>query len=427
MPINLQRPATRYKLANMLSQLLAASAMITVSTAAPAQASASGYAAIPLLWEYGNLPKITTNIVWGTPGQNASVPTIFDTGSSAFWVAGPNNVAYYGTKYTGEEGPCNETLTPYYDWTISQTHTAAVDDTQSFLYAGNAHAVYSYYTMNDTVSFPQPGYPQLQNRRVAVSNQTNYASGATTTCDGYSMDVSILGMSSTSMFRSDLLADGLVSSNTLSMWFDTAPEDYQGTFSGTALVGALPPSSKYTGELVKVDAQYSGGNYYLATPTFKGKGLDANGSTTAIPVTTEVPTCLVDTGSPNLELPITTDITNITGLTTIPYTSVLAYNGSCESIPATATLDLEWSNVTISIPYKNLMRGYLDGVEPGYCVLSVFLEEVSCTLGAPFFSAAAIAFDDTVNEVYLAQGGVSTGAADGISGFGTVVPLQDGQ
>ncbi|ROV86873.1 hypothetical protein VMCG_10800 [Cytospora schulzeri] len=411
----------------MLSQLLSASAIIAVTTAAPAPASPSGYVAIPLSWKYGSLPKITTDIVWGTPGQNSSVPTVFDTGSSAFWTAGPDNLAFYGSKYKGERGPCNETLAPYYDWTVSKTHTPAVDATQLFSYGGNAHVVYSYYTMNDTISFPQSSYSTIPNRKVAVSNETVLTTGEYSVCTGYPTDISILGMDPDSSFRAELLDDGIISSNTLSIWFDKAPEDIKGTYTGTALVGALPPSSKYTGDLVKVDSDWSEGSYYIASPTYKTAPMNATGSTTTVPLENQVSTCLVDTGSPNLELPISLDITNITGLTTVPYTDILAYKGSCESIPATATLDFEWNNVTVSLPYKNLIRGYLDGVEPGYCVLSLFAAESSCTLGSPFFSAAVIAFDDTAKEVYLAQGGVSTGAADGISGLGTVVPLQKGQ
>lgn len=411
----------------MLFQILAASAVIAVSKAAPALTSTPGYAAVPLTWKYGGLPKITTNIIWGTPGQNSSVPTVFDTGSPAFWVAGPDNLAFYGSKYMGVKGPCNETLTPYYDWEVSQTHTPAVNTTQSFSYGGNAHLVYSYYNMNDTISFPQSGYSKLPNRNVAVSNQTILASGETTTCTGYTTDISILGLDPASTFRSELLSDGIISSNTLSIWFDEAPEDIKGTFIGTALFGALPPSSKYSGDLVKVDSDWSSGSYYIATPTFKTRALNATGQAVDVPLAYNVSTCLVDTGSPNLELPIGLDITNITGLTTIPYTDILAYKGSCESIPATATLDFEWNDITISLPYRSLIRGYLDGVEPGYCVLSVFAEEPSCTLGSPFFSAAVVAFDDTAKEIYLAQGGVSTGAADGTSGLGTVVPLQKGQ
>lgn len=397
-----------YKLANMFSHPLFASTMVAVSTAALSSASPSGYASIPLTWEYGSLPKITTNIIWGTPGQNSSVPTVFDTGSSAFWVAGPDNLAFYGTQYTGEKGPCNETLTPYYDWDGSQTHTPAVDDTQIFLYGGNAHAVYSYYTMNDTISFSQSNYSTLLNRKVAVSNETILTTGELTICTGYPTDNSILGLDPDSTFRSELLDDGLISSDTLSIWFDTAPEDIRGTFTGTALLGALPPTSKYSGDLVKVDSDWSTGSYYIATPTFKTRALNSTGNTTAISLENQASNCLLDTGSPNLELPISLDITNITGLTNIPYTDILAYNGSCESIPATATLDFEWNNVTVSLPYRNLIRGYLDGVEPGYCVLSVFAEESSCTLGSPFFSAAVVAIQGATKEIYIAHGGAST-------------------
>lgn len=399
----------------MLPRLFSAAAVVALSTAVPSPRSSDAHAAIPLTWKYGGLPKITADIVWGTPGQNSSVETIFDTGSDGFWVAGPDNLAFYGTKYKGNRGPCNETLTPFYDWTVSTTHTPAVDSIVSYSYAGNAHIVKTFYTMNDTIGFAQTAYPKLPNRRVSVSNETLLATGDDTTCGGYDTDHSILGMGPASTFRSDLLDDGLVASNTLSIWFDQAPEDLNGTYSGTALVGALPPSSKYSGSLVTVESDWSEGNYYATTPEFKTVPLNNTSNKTVIPMYSTPATCLLDSGSPNLELPISTEIANITGLTLVPFTSILAYEGDCGSIPASATLDFDFQNVTISLPYRNLVRGYLDGVEPGYCVLSVFLEETGCTLGAPFFSAAAVVLNDAKKEISLAQGGISTGAADGAS------------
>lgn len=432
------RPPTRTcnKLFNMPSHhLLSVAAAVAVSNAAPAPASSSssGFAAVPLTWTYGDLPKIITNIVYGTPGQNSSVPTVFDTGSSAFWTAGPGNLAFYGSPYLGEKGPCNETLTPFYDWTVSKSHTDPVEShpAQSFSYGGNAHLVYSYYSINDTLGFAQSGYPKIPNRRVAVSNETILRTGQESTCSSsYPTDNSILGLAPGSTFRADLLNDGSINSNTLSIWFDEAPEDLKGTFTGTALFGALPPSDKYTGDLVTVESDWSSGTfYYIATPAFKSRPLNASASSasTAVALDGSPATCLVDTGSPMLELPVDLEsLKNITGLSSVPYTSILAYNGSCESIPAGATLDFEWDGVTISLPYRNLVRGYLDGVEPGYCVLSLFAGESDCTLGSPFFSAAVIAFDDTTKEISLAQGGISTGAAEG-SDLDEVVPLGKGQ
>lgn len=410
----------------MFPQLFSTAAVIALSTAAPSPRSVDGFAALPLSWKYGGLPKITADIVWGTPGQNSSVETVFDTGSDGFWVAGPNNLAFYGTKYKGDRGPCNETLVPYYDWTVSTTHTPAVDNIFSYAYAGNAHIVKTFYTMNDTIGFAQSSYPKLPNRRVSVSNETLLATGDDTTCGGYSTDHSILGMGPGADFRKDLLDDGVVSSNTLSIWFDQAPDDLKGTYSGTALVGALPPSSKYSGSLTTVESDWSQGNYYATTPEFRTAPLNNTGNTSAISLEFTPATCLLDSGSPNLELPISTDITNITGLTVVPFTSILAYEGSCESIPAAATLDFNFQNVTISLPYRNLIRGYLDGVEPGYCVLSAFLGETSCTLGAPFFSAAVIVLDDANKEISLAQGGISTGATDGVRSLSSaqVLPQQ---
>lgn len=198
-----------------------------------------------------------------------------------------------------------------------------------------------------------------------MSNETLLATRDDTTCAGYSTDHSILGMGPGSDFRRDLLDDGVVSSNTLSLWFNQAPEELRGTYSGTALVGALPPASKSSGNLFTVESDWSEGNNYMTTPEFKTAPLNNTNNTTDIPLEFTPATCLVDSGSPDLELPISTNITNITGLTVVPFTYNLAYEGSCESIPASATLDFDFQNVTISLSYRNLVRGYIDGVEPG--------------------------------------------------------------
>jgi hypothetical protein len=97
---------------------------------------------------------------------------------------------------------------------------------------------------------------------------------------------------------------------------------------------------------------------------------------------------------------------------------VVAYNGSCSSIPHALNLTYTFagynSNQTIKIdvPLRNYARGAtLDGTgegghgDRGICLLN--LEIGGCTFGAPFYSGALLAVDDERGVLALAQGGVS--------------------
>ncbi|KAL1854804.1 hypothetical protein Daus18300_011320 [Diaporthe australafricana] len=194
----------------MFPQLFSAASIVVPSTAAPSSQSSDGFAAILLSWEYGGLPKIAADVVWGIPVQNSAVEPVFDTGSDGFWVAGPENLAFI----------------------------------VSFAYAGNAHIVKTFYTMSGTLGFAQNSYPGLANRR--VSYPTRPCSQQETT---------------------QLAAD----------------TELRGTYSRTALVGTLPPASKYSGSLVTVDPDWFEGNYYVTTPESKTAPLNNIGNTIFIP------------------------------------------------------------------------------------------------------------------------------------------------
>lgn len=63
-----------------------------IAAAAPAARQAQAPAILPLSYKYGGYPKVSTDIVWGTPGQEP-IETVVDLGSADFWVSPNTSVA----------------------------------------------------------------------------------------------------------------------------------------------------------------------------------------------------------------------------------------------------------------------------------------------------------------------------------------------
>jgi hypothetical protein len=231
------------------------------------------------------------------------------------------------------------------------------------------------------------------------------------------------------------------------MWFDKAPNSAEGTYQGTAIFGAVPSKTKYRGELVRMSLNPPEGTYvgyYISLPqltatSFTSKKKPGVASTIAVS-DTSVKQCLLDSGTGEDRIPFSQEqLLNVTGL--IEYNGqaqFIAWNGSCDSIPTTAALDYTFvgatagKKVTISIPIRSYARGEYDGIEgvdtKKVCGLSLSASEPgSCTFGAPFFSSLFAVFSDENKQVALAQGGVSTGAVDGLSGVGILTDIVSGQ
>lgn len=246
---------------------------------------------------------------------------------------------------------------------------------------------------------------------------------------------SILGLSENTAstkgpsFRGDLLSTGRIESPTLSMWFDKPPADATGEFHGTALFGALPSDDKYEGPLVKVplnppEITYVG--YYISTPkiSFGGNEFAIDRETSA--------RCLVDSGFGTENIPLVTeDFLKATG--TVEKYGYPAWPGSCESIPKDKTLDYTFTGadgkeVTVKVPLRSYARGINDYYnETDSCSLSFTLDTSGmCALGAPFFTSAFLAFNDDGKDVAIAQGGVSSGAENGVDGLGEVTVVKSG-
>ncbi|KAF2173473.1 hypothetical protein M409DRAFT_15754 [Zasmidium cellare ATCC 36951] len=420
-------------MASFLLTLLATSAY-----AAPAASSQPP--AILLTYNYGGYPRIQADIAWGTPAQK-TVPTIFDTGSSGS-----------GYTYHYTVGPCNKTVTNFYNWSVSKTHSKL--DTKkgySFSYGGNGKIVQAPSSINDSFSFANTKWPALLNNEVALSNWTV----VTQLDDGCQVpestfDHSILGLApicpvtSGPSFRANLLSQGKTKSSSFSMWFDRVPKSVKSSYQRTAIFGAVPSKSKYTGELVRLKQNPPQGafvGYYVSTPKLTATSITKPGKGQNIGLSDKsVKQCLLDSGTGQDRLPFSQEeALGVTGL--IKYdkdAAFLAWNGSCDSIPPTATLNYTFAgatagkSVTVAVPIRSYARGEFDEI-PGVdtskiCGLSLSLDEYGdCTFGAPFFTAAFAVFNDEKKQVTLAQGGVSTGAADGPSGLGPITAIEAGQ
>lgn len=172
----------------LLLSLLAASAV-----AAPAPSSSQPLA-IPLHYSYGGYPRIETNLTWGSPAQ-IQIPTIFDTGSSDFWVYGPNATINDGSQNHFTAGPCNKTVKDFYDWPASSSHSEPKPVRYGYTYGGHGKLISANAVINDTFSFGDPKWPGIVNNEVALAYYTQVAEGdANCAIPESSFDHSILGL-----------------------------------------------------------------------------------------------------------------------------------------------------------------------------------------------------------------------------------------
>ncbi|KAF5024560.1 hypothetical protein F66182_3323 [Fusarium sp. NRRL 66182] len=432
----------------LLPSILLSVAALQVTAAAAPQSQAP---TIPLTFNYGGYPRVEAEIKWGTPGQSP-VPTIFDTGSPAFWVFGPDSIINDGSPAHFTPGPCNKTVQTFYDWPKSSSHSkgGAVkpkDGPLGYSYGGHGKLITAPALINDTIAFTNPNFPKLTNNQVALASYMQVAQrNGECKIPESEYDRSILGLAPLPdqgfvgpSFRDNLRLNGKTKSSSFSMWFDKQPKSIKSPFAGVALFGAVPSAPKYTGELVRIKQNYPTGphvGYYselpeLTTTSFRNPGKPIKIGTTDAPVER----CLLDSGMGQDRLPFSEDeIMKATGLVRLGSAYVLAWNGTCESIPPTASFDFTFpgetagKKVTISVPIRSYARGIFDRLEgydaSKYCGLSISGDEYgSCTFGAPFFTAAYAVFHDDKKQVALAQGGVSNGSADRFAGMGKLTSI----
>ncbi|PWY92993.1 acid protease [Aspergillus sclerotioniger CBS 115572] len=385
-------------------------------------ASTLPIAYFPLNYYNGPNHKISTNLI----SDHRTIEVVYDLGSDTFWTFGPNSTENWGCTSLFCPGPCNITVTDYYDWPASST--ASKPSPASFFasYGDFTKFVSGDITINDTLTFTSVADQSstIPNVEVAVVNYMQQRLGTDGTCNGgVAYDLGILGVApyqhsaswntSGPNVRHELLQQGTISAPVHCMWFDQAPEAINGTYTGGAIMGGID-TSKFSGQLVEVISERSDPSdptaasvgYYVPPPSISVNGTILSDVSAALGSQ-----CQIDSGTSMDSLPIgnQTAFQLATGVVTTPE-GYLAWPGECASIPGDVTLDMEFQgkkdgeSVTVKVPLRNYARdGYT--VESGYCALNFELE--GCLLASPFSTAAFFAADDERGSIALAQGGVA--------------------
>lgn len=309
-------------------------------------------------------------------------------------------------------GPCNETVPTAYDPALSSTSSVS-NHSSTYAYAGNAKITSGASYANDTLT-AAGGNGAIPNVQFALENYGLFRINDDGSCRGIEYDKAILGLSpSTSSaaspsFRQNLFSAGQVASKTMVMWFNNHVGSF-GNLTGGVLFGAID-TSKYTGPLVRVPsvgvAPYVGPYVPKPNVTINGQTFTPDDNYT----------CLVDSGAHGDSLPFYYAGTEqdrfhaASGL--VDYNGVVAYNGSCDTIPADFNITYTFpgvdatESISIDVLIRNYARGFVTPADAGdICLLN--LEIGGCTFGAPFLSGAFMALDDEDGSIALAQGGVS--------------------
>jgi hypothetical protein len=286
----------------------------------------------------------------------------------------------------------------------------------SYAYAGNAKIVRGAEYSNDTLTVVG-GSGAIPNVQYALEDYGLFRILDNGSCSGLEYDKAILGLSPYTntttgpSFRQNLYDAGQVASKVMVMWFNKHVGAL-GKLTGGVLFGAID-TSKFTGPLVRLPSVIAENQVGVYVPK---PNITVNGVTI---VPDQDTTCLVDSGAHGDSLPFDYFGTeqnrfyNASGL--IDYNGVVAYNGTCDSIPADLKITYIFpgvdasQEVSIDVLVRNYARGFVTPADAGnVCLLS--LETGGCTFGAPFLSGAFMALDDEDNSIALAQGGISEGS-----------------
>ncbi|KAH8200043.1 hypothetical protein TruAng_005765 [Truncatella angustata] len=395
---------------------------LTVAAASVAAAQTVPTVHIPLNLQFGGNHKVSTNVF--IPSANQTIEVVYDQGSENFFLFGPDSIDNWGNSGLGARGPCNASVPAgsYFNYPGSQTATAPVNHSVSYVYGGADKIYTGEVTVNNTFGFANDAETtpvEVDDVRVQLVDfliqRINDPS-----CSGTPLyDLGILGVSpyynnassrvtSGPHVRQDLLERGVIDAPVQSMWFDEAPEDVYGTYTGGGLFGGVD-TSKYAGDLIKVKTLQPSGyvGYFTAVPT-----ISINGVTFTAPDYQDY--CQLDSGTHDDTIPISytenEQFYNASGIIETPK-GYIGWPGECDTIPTNATIDYifpgatEGESATIKVPIRSYVRVDYSTLDPGYCILSVSTS--GCLLGAPFASASFFAADDEAGQIALAKGGVS--------------------
>ncbi|PYI00052.1 acid protease [Aspergillus ellipticus CBS 707.79] len=371
---------------------------VTAGFAAHTAATTPAIAYFPLNFYSGPNHKISTNLVI----DQTTIEVVYDLGSDTFWTFGPNSTENWGCTSLFCPGPCNASVTDYYNW--PESSTASKPEAFDFFasYGGFTKLVTGDIAINDTFTFTSVADQSstIPNLEVAVVDYMQQRLGTNGTCINGPYDLGIMGQ-------------GTISAPVHCMWFDQAPDSITDTFTGGAIMGGLD-LSKFSGDLVEVVSETADPSrpdtasvgYFVPPPT-----ISVNGTVLSDVAAALGSPCQIDSGTSMDSLPIgnQTAFELATGAATTP-DGELAWPGSCDSIPEDLFFDMEFQGknpsqpVTIKVPFRNYARDAYD-VESGFCALSFSLS--GCLLASPFSTAAFSAAVDAKGTIALAQGGVA--------------------
>ena len=406
----------------MLFSTFALSTFLSLSSAwSISRRQDAPYVYIPVEFLYGADSRVTTNITFGTALSSQPITVVMDTGSSDAWIWQSGAIVHWGSPYLFNPGPCNLTVPSTLTYSPLLSPTSKMQNQSSeYVYAGNSKIVQGILYSNDTLTFPTNTSTTLPNTQLALENSAILRLQDNGSCaPPPSYDKGIIGLApfinaNTTQgpsFRQNLFDAAVIKTKTMVSWFNSPPSSL-GTLSGGLLLGSID-TSKLISPLVRVSNVVTTGQvgYYIPKPniTFNGRSFVPDQNTT----------CLLDSGTHADYLPfgplgnLGSAFFNASGGMLVDENGVVAYNGSCESIPWGLNITYSFAGVTsgksidIDVPLRNYARGAtLNGTEDsGICLLN--LEVGGCTFGAPFYSGAVVAVDDGSGVLALAQGGVS--------------------
>ncbi|KAK6850377.1 hypothetical protein PG995_005134 [Apiospora arundinis] len=397
---------------------------------------------MPINFKYGANEKVSTNLK--LPYSDETIKVCYDLGSSDFWLFRPRAIQNWGKNCLSCQGLCNRTVPDAGVYDPSKSTSAFEVGFWDAMYGYGGGLSKAYYTngiVNDTFAFANDaGYSTVvANVQVALAFYLQQrVLDPHSECEPVpTYDYSIMGISpymspnpnistyeTGPSFRQHLLEQGRVSNNVQSLWFEKAPAELEGTYTGSGLQGGID-LSKFSGPLIKVPSfldQYGALGYYTAQANLT---FIVEGANVSLPIDRSGKEtnnrCLIDSGSSaDGFVPIDKDgFLNVTGLRYNPKRSnpgeMLSWPAPCDTIPTDggkaflqysfASVDGK-SSIEIDMPLRSYVRQQEpEDAEMGWCTMRIYLG--SCMLGAPFTTRAFFAADDDRVELALAKGGVA--------------------
>jgi hypothetical protein len=337
------------------------------------------------------------NLTLGSPPQDIRLH--IDTGSSDLWVNVPDSSLCESGANACEGGT--------YDADSSSTHRV-VNNQFNISYVDGSAALGDY--VSDTLVF---GGVQIDNFQFGIGEQSSSQQGVLGI--GYAINevqVNRAGLDPYPNLPLALVNGGHIQSNAYTIWLNDLDAS-----TGEILFGGVD-TAKYQGELATMPVLQTYGDYYQLVVALTGITVDGDElNSEALPAGV-----LLDTGATLSYLP--------DDLVTQIYDDVQAvYVGSqgaayatCEQQNRDATIDFEFSGMTIRVPYDELFIDagtdnfgnpltFTDGSTA--CLFGIApAQGGTVVLGDTFLRSAVVVYDLANNEISLAQTVFNATASD---------------